>query len=387
MKPTIPEHEGRISDLMERSDLRRVSLDKLFGFTHEVMTVRGARGIQRVTQGAALPVIPAYESLQEAYVSFTGDEALAQFGRHRINQIYNGPTFLSALGETLGKLLMKDYRPTYRSDEIMTDTTSPSDFRVQDRVRIKYVDDLPTVDEDGPLEEISVTGDEKSSYAVITKAAKLTITRRAMLANDVQGIERTVAQMGRAASRTLAKRIWNKVISNANYGVDGLPMFHTDHANLGATALSAATLTAAREAIYAQMEPGSSERLGLSGPFLLVIPIELESTALPLNFCEKLPGSATDGNPWYHRFGPNGERIFVNPLMTDANDWILFDVGGNAGIIEVGYLMGKQFPQIVVANDEREGQMLSQDRIVYKMRHEYETNIADYRAAYKAVVT
>jgi hypothetical protein len=147
------------------------------------------------------------------------------------------------------------------------------------------------------------------------------------------------------------------------------------------------SLTAARQALFAQKEGNSDEPLGLSGPFLLVIPIELEDTALGINNSQSVPGT-TDGsaNPWYHRFGDHGERIFTNPLLVDGDDWCLFDVGGNAGIVELCFLNGVQSPQVIVSDDPREGQSFTQDRICYRLRFEFECDVIDYRGAYKSVV-
>jgi len=247
--------------------------------------------------------------------------------------------------------------------------------------------DLPAVDDDGPYDELAVTVDEKVSYGVITTGGTLTVTRRALLADDIGGIKRAVEMVDRAADRTLAQRGWNKLIANDTYDADGLALFHANHFNLGSAALSVTSLTAAREALFAQKEPGSDERLGLSGPFLLAIPIDLEAAALPINNCDRIPGSATDGNPWFHKFGPEGERIFTNPLFPDANDWCLLDIGGKVGIIEVGFLMGRQTPEIFQANDPKAGSALNQDRLVFKVRHEYNCEILDYKGAYKSVVT
>jgi hypothetical protein len=212
------------------------------------------------------------------------------------------------------------------------------------------------------------------------------VTRRAFLNNDVQGIQRAVEQLGRAAWRTLAKACWAKIINNDTYDVDGVALFHADHGNLGSTALSGASLTAARQAIFAQKEPGGDDRLGLGGgALLLVVPAELEATAIGIN---QWPGSGTEGNPWFHRFGAQNERIFANPLITsDANDWYLFDISGNVGILEVGFLMGNQMPQIIIASDSNKNPTFSQDRLVWKLRHEWGVEIVDYRGAYKGEVT
>ena len=122
----------------------------------------------------------------------------------------------------------------------------------------------------------------------------------------------------------------------------------------------------------------------------MVIPIDLESTALPLNHVQFLGQSLTDGsytlNPWIRRFGDRNENIFVNPLFTDANDWYLFDTSGNVGLIEVGFLMGKDQPELLLADNPLADETFTQDRVTYKLRWEFECAILDYRGAYKAAV-
>ena len=364
----------------------QMSMDRLFGISHHLKTEPGPKGFMRVTQGAPLEIDLGFKSLQEAYVNCSGDYDLRMFGK-RATQIFNDASFESIVANSLNKLLLRDFATNYRWQDIVSSITRVDNFHPANRPRVRYVADLPDIGDDGVYEEADVSGDEQVTYSVTQRGARLTITRRALINDDVGGITRTVEQLGRAAFRTLAKRVWNKVIENDPYSVDGLDMFHADHGNLGSAGLSPAALTAARAAIFAQTEPGSNERLGLSGPFLLVIPIELEPVALPINTSMVAPGTATDPNPWYERFGENSERIFTNPLCADANDWYLFDVSGNAGIIEVGFLMGKQTPEMILANAERVGEMMDQDRIIYKIRHEFEACILDYRAAYKAVVS
>lgn len=375
--------------IRDQNERMQIALDKTFGLTHAPQLVHGAHGLKRVVQGAILPYdVPAFDGLRDAYVRYTGDADLRYVGKSRVTQLVNMSTFENALANTLTHLLMKDYATDYRWRDVVTEITSPQNFKIQERVRAGYVADLAEVAEDGLYEEVPAFTDERVSYTVTQVGRTLTITRKVILADDIQAIKRLVDQLGRAAWRTLAKRVWVKLVSNDTYDVDGLPIFHADHGNLGADALSASSLTAAREAIFAQTEPGSSERLGLSGPWMLAVPIELEATALPINSCKVDPGTFSvtfQGNPWYHRFGPEGERIFANPLFSDANNWYLFDISGNVGIIEVGFLMGRQNPEIFV-EQEQTGQSLSQDRLVYKMRHEYEAEIVDYRGSYKAVV-
>lgn len=387
MRDAVADYISLAHDIEEKTQARQTALDKLFGLTHWTQVTTGRNGLQRVTQGSELPPGPGFDSLQEAFEAFSGDPHVLKLGQ-RITQA-STLDFPKALANTMNNLLLKAYGEVdYRLRDIVTSTTSAPNFKALERTRIKSVEDLEEIPEDAPYEEVGNSGDEGYSFAVATWGGFLTVTRHAVLANNVQGIQRAVEQLARAAARTLAKRCWDKVISNRAYGVDDLAMFHTDHANLGAAALSVAALNAARLAMFAQTEPGSDERLGLSGPFLLVVPVELEATARGINNCQYVPGSETfEANPWYQRFGPAGERIFANPLFTDTDDWCLFDTSGKVGILEIAFLLGKQNPTIQIADDPREGATFSQDRITYKLRHEYEVAIEDYRGAYKAVVT
>ena len=373
-------------DIRERSDRLQIALNKTFGVTHETRLAVGATGLNRIVQGAAFPEsIPAFSGIREAYVTMQGDPDLLYVGKRRILQS-GTPDFPSAMANVMSNLLLRDFNVEYRWRDIVSEFTSPSDFRPQQRGRMGFIEDLPDVGEDEPYDELVSNGDEGYQLTVNQKGGTLTVTRRAILADDVGAVQRLVAQAGRAAWRTLAKRVWNLVISNAVYGADGLPVFHTDHGNLGSTALSIAGLDAGRLAIFNQCEPGSTQRMGLGRKLFLAVPIELESKARQLGLCELDPSDVTKANPWKFRLGPNCEQVFANPLFDDQDDYYLFDTSGDVGLVEVGFLHGQQSPQIIVSNSATSGQTFSQDRYTWKLRHEYEVAVADFRGMWKSVV-
>ncbi len=380
----VRDHERAVHDISEKNDARRIALAKTFGLTHWPQLVKGPRGLLRVSQGEAFRPGPGFESLGHAYTAFTGDENFQRVAQLGVSD------FPSALADVMNSLLVKDYAgdAICRWREIVTSFSAPENFKLQQRSRIRHIEDLPDVGNDAPYEELVSHSDEGFSFQVNAKGGTLTITRAMIINDQVGAVKRLVEQAGRAAWRTLAKRCWSRVINNDLYPVDGVAMFNAAHGgNLGSAALSVTALNAARAVIFAQTEPGSTERLGQSGPYFLVVPIDLEATAFGINEAEFEPGK-TDGtpNPWHHRFGDHGERIFANPLMTDPSDWLLFDVSGNAGILEIGFLNGRQMPEFFVSSPDKD-QGFRQDRLVWKIRHEYEVVIDDYRAAYKAVVS
>lgn len=378
---------------LEPQDKLQIGLDKLLGLTHQVNIEADARGIQRVVAGEALESsIPPFRSLKSAYVEYTGDPDITGETRvPRLTAIFNTAGFPYALASTLNRLLLREYgEVNYRWQDIVTSITSASDFRNQERVRVGYFGDLSTVAESGPYTEIAAPTDERIQFAVGKRGNKLTVTRETIINDDIGMVQRKVRNLGRSAARTLAAFVWAFAIDNATYDADSLAWFVAGHSNLGSTTLSGtvttdvATLNAAKNAIFAQTEKDSAKTLGLKGPFLLVVPIDLEDYAIYLNISRYQDSSFTP-NPWFGKFGQNNERIFTNPLFSDATDWFLFDVSGNVDILELSFLQGRQMPEFFLADQPSVGQMFTNDELVWKIRHEYGGDILDYRGAYKCV--
>jgi hypothetical protein len=52
----------------------------------------------------------------------------------------------------------------------------------------------------------------------------------------------------------------------------------------------------------------------------------------------------------------------------------------------VGFVQGQREPQIFIQNDPTQGAVFTNDRITYKVRHEYGGDIVDFRPVGKNVV-
>jgi len=93
--------------------------------------------------------------------------------------------------------------------------------------------------------------------------------------------------------------------------------------NLHSSALDSTTLTAARVAML-KFKNAMGKPLGIVGD-TLVVPPDLEATALTLVSSERIVGNANnDVN--VHRGAYN---VIVNPYMTDTNDWALLCTTGH----------------------------------------------------------
>lgn len=335
--------------------------------------------------------VQAFRGIKDAYMFITGDRDLsfASGGFYRTSQTESAIStsdFPNILLNSMTKRLLQDYAEVGMGGLDQVFTTSPiNDYKTQDRVRMGYMGDLPTVLEAGDYVELAKPTDEKISYAVGKVGGLLTISEETIRNDDLGKIAAFPTRLARSGRRTLKQFITTFFSSNPNYDVDTTAWFHSNHGNLGAAVLSAASLNAAELALSKQTEKDSSKRLGLPLSWLM-IPVDLKASALQLN-------NNDDGtNPWFRRFGEPDPatglppRIIVNELLTDTNDWYCGCPIADAPCVEIGFLDNVQTPQIYLANQPTVGLMLSNDQIVYKVKMVFGGDIIDYRGAYKAVV-
>ena len=392
--------------------LERASMaaDRLFGITAAQLTELA--GIQRLdhqpffadvrsTQDiASYEQVPAFRSLREMYEFFTGDpEVSGRFDRRRIpadlrsRMDITSTTFSFVLGNTLARRLVSVYREIKYREELVISIKKPvRDFRTQEAVLVGGFPDLADVDpEAADFVEIAGVTDEESTYSLGQKGNILTITRKTIINDDISIINRLVNALGRAARRTHAKYVWNLLIGNANC-TDGTAMFTGAglHGNLGATALGHATALVAWQALAKFTEKDSGERLGLlDDPDIkpnLIGPVDLATTIDQIANEDFYYTGAND----LTTKTPNFLRGKVNPvtlsLLTDTNDWYLMLPANVAEIIEMGYLNGREEPEMFLADSPQSEQVFVADKIRHKIRHEYAGAAIDYRSGYKAVV-
>ena len=359
---------GRVKVMREPEEKLQMAMDRMMGLPVEDNS------------------IPAFHGIREAYVTYTGDSDVTGMlpAQMRVREDLTSTTFSNALGSTLRRLLLKDYNEQDYGISLLTQYSNVPDFRTQERARIGYFGDLPSVNpEAADYAELTAPTDEKASYSVITFGGLVTVTRKMIINDDLGVVPKIVGRLGRSARRTLAQRVFNLMITNpAIY--DSTAWFHASHGNLGAVALSATELDVVRTAMRNRTEKDSNKKLGIA-PYVLVVPHELEGKARQENMREYMDASNTP-NPVRFMFGRDGERIIVSPLLTDVTDWYVFANVAEAPTVEVGFLQGRTEPEFFLADDPNVDKMFTSDKIRYKVRHEFEAVVIDYRGAYKEVV-
>jgi hypothetical protein len=323
-------------------------------------------------------------SIREVYEVVAGDTAYMKVPPRglTVRESQFQADWAYTLGAALNRKLLASYaEPSYGEHTLMRPVPT-NNFRDQRVVGIDAPGDLPVIDpESQDWTDMSTLHDWEAAFSMAQRGAIISISRRVVLNNDVEAIQRFVDGLGRAARRTLARAVWSLWASNATYGADSKAWFHTDHANLQTTALAKAEVVAAISKLVAQTEPGSGEKLGARvqpGSLWLTVPPALWETAYGLN--------QEVGSSLFHLFGDNNEYVVVNPILSDASDWGVHRDVSEIESVRASFLNGREEPEIFLADTPGAGQMLLADKLQYKIRHEYGVGVAEYRGAVKAVV-
>jgi len=195
-----------------------------------------------------------------------------------------------------------------------------------------------------------------------------------MLINDDLGAFRNIGrELGLAATNTISDFVIG-FIKNNPVIYDNVALFHANHGNLGALALSESTLSTAITAMREQTSE-SGNPLNIV-PGYLVVPAELEFTAKKLVNSALVPGgSLNDINVLQGLV-----EVLVEPLLTDANNWYLVAKPSSIPTIEMGFLGGRETPEILVKED------FERDVVWYKGRIAFGGAVLDYRGFYGALV-
>ena len=341
--------------------------------------------------------VPAFSGIREMYTFFTGDTRVTgQFNRKRLppdlraKADITSTTFSYVLGNTMGRRLVSDYRSYDYLEGLLISIRKPvRDFRQQEAVLVGGFPDLDTVDpETADYDEIAGVTDEESTYTIGQKGNILMISRKTIINDDISLVLRLLRGLARAARRTHGKYVWNKFINNDTCS-DGTAWFTSGHGNLGSTAFSHAQGLVAYKALAKMTEKDSGERLGL-----LADRTVKPNIVGPIDIMETL--RQVEEEEYYYTSDdlttktPNPLKGLVkshaHPLLTDANDWGMLLPPDVIDIIEMGYLNGRQEPEMFVADSPQSEQVFVADKIRHKIRHEYAGAVIDYRSGYKGVV-
>ena len=345
--------------------------------------------------------VPVFRGIREAYNRYTGDVDVRGVIDQRITEAVSG-NFPQALGVSMERRLVKEYTrvPISQAWRKFVTIDSPSNFKTQDLIRLGGLGDLPIVAEDGNYTEwpAGVPGEEKASYNIAKRGKIFRITREMIKNDDLRIVRKIPVKMGQTAARTLAKFVFDLVLNYAGGAMNGgtiydaLALYHANHNNYTTDELNTTSLDLGITAMGNQTEQGSGEPLGIQAQYLLVAH-ERRSLAKILIDSEKRPIVATAGETGtIESINPNYKAVepIIVPngyLRNDTNNWFLLAKKEDLEYIVVGFLDGRETPEILLQDSPTVDVVFTNDRIRYKIRHEYSGVNVDYRGYYGGIVT
>lgn len=286
--------------------------------------------------------------------------------------------FSHVLMDVSQKAMLAGWQGSGETFPLWTKKGTLSNFHTAHRAGIAGFPQLPKVAEGAEYKYVS-TDDHGAPITLATYGGLFSITRQAIINDDLSAFSTIPANLGRAASRTIGDLVYSVLTTNGNF-VDGKTLFHADHGNIvtGAAPLSPAILGEARHKMRLQTD-GKGNSLNIA-PAFVIVPAALESAALQVINSTSVPGAETNSgimNPVNNM----GALIVESRLdAASASTWYVAAAQGS-DTIEVAYLDGADTPYI----EQQEGWTV--DGVSYKVRIDAGVAALDYRGVVKGTST
>lgn len=309
----------------------------------------------------------ARASLVDRGVSVSGQNAMSMVG---LAFTHSSSDFGQILIDVAHKSLLKGWETAAENFEQFTSRGTLTDFRAAKRVGLGDFGYLPQVGE-GEEYTYGTIGDEGASVALATYGKLFSITRQAILNDDMHLLTKIPEKMGQAARATIAKLVFALLTGNAK-AQDGKALFDASHKNT----ITNAVLDIANIDKGIQLMNGfvnaSGEPLEIEPEFML-LPTSMYTRGLQLIKSASVEGA--DANSGII----NPLRDIVTPVksarlqVADEKSWYLI----NKEAIEVSYLDGIDTPYM----EQQQG--FTVDGVSTKVRIDAGVNVIDYRGIVK----
>lgn len=258
--------------------------------------------------------------------------------------------FANLLANVAEKSMLMGYDEAEETFQLWTRPGTASDFKPIKRVDLNSFPSLELVPEGGEY-KYGTVGDRGETVQLATYGKLFSITRQAIINDDLNAFTSIPRRQGRAAIRTVGNLVYAVLTSNPNMS-DGVALFHATHNNLlTGSAPNTTSVDAMRVAMAKQKDGGeNAHALNIRLAHLLV-PMALEGTAKVVAESEFEVGAATRNNTT-----PNSVRgtfDVISDARLDAASASVWYGAANAGqhdTVEVTYLDGQDQPYLEAQN-------------------------------------
>lgn len=311
----------------------------------------------------------ARESLQrEGLQANFGDNM--ELARQAINSTSTFPAIMANLAN---KSVMVGFNEAETTYQIWAGKGSNRDFKEAARVALSEAGNLELVPEGGQFQQ-DFLGEASARTKVATYGKLFSLTRQAIINDDLGLFSKIATKYGSAAKRLVNKMVYAQLTGNVKMQ-DNVALFDSKHGNVAATgeALSVKAIAKAITAMRRQKGITGDATLNIT-PKYLVVPPELEMTAYQIVNSTAAVDGVNSGvvNPYKGRF-----VVVADAELTDPDAWYLVADASQHDTIEVTYLNGVETPRL----ETRQG--FDVDGIEYKVAFDCGVSALDFRGVFK----
>ncbi|OBU07429.1 ClpP-like prohead protease/major capsid protein fusion protein [Morganella psychrotolerans] len=281
--------------------------------------------------------------------------------------------FGNILTDVAYKSLITGWEEAEETFEKWTKKGQLSDFKTAHRVGLGGFPSLRRVREGAEYKYVTI-GDKGETIALATYGELFSITRQAIINDDMNALTDIPVKLGRAAKATIADLVYAVLTENGKLS-DGKALFGSDRKNTLTGGMDVDTISKGRTLMRQQKE---GERSLNIRPAFMLVPTALETQAIQVIGSGSVKGADVNANI----MNPvrNIADIIVEPRLDDASEkgWYMAARQGS-DTIEVAYLNGIDTPYI----DQQEG--FTSDGVTTKIRIDAGVAPLDYRGLVRVI--
>lgn len=262
-------------------------------------------------------------------------EAILTRAMHTVSDF---PDLLTGTG---ARLLKPAYEAARSPLVAMARKATAADFRPQSMLQLGEMPKLKKVSEAGEIKSVT-RGEAKETWALETYGSIFSLSRKALINDDLGAFADFASAAGQAAANTEADLIVSFLTQAAGVGPtmgDGKRLFHTDHGNAdnGGAPIDIDSVSAARVAMMTQTGLDGSTIISVRPDTLIVAPSNL--TVAEQFVAAISPARSDDSQPIKLSVVCEPRLEAINPL-----GWYIAD--SRLPALVLGGLAGNEGPQI-----------------------------------------
>ncbi|RPQ27688.1 ClpP-like prohead protease/major capsid protein fusion protein [Pseudomonas aeruginosa] len=345
------------ASVMARAGLEEQQSDNRYNF----MSLRELARASLVDRGIG---VASYSPMQMVGLAFT--HTTSDFG--------------TILIDVANRSMLAGWDEAEETFQLWTKKGMLSDFKTVHRVGLGEFPSLRQVREGAEYKYVTV-GSRSQPIALATYGEIFSITRQAIINDDMNLLTEIPRKMGMAAKATIGDLVYAILTSNPVLS-DGKALFHADHKNLqtgASSALSIESLSKAKTQMATQkteVEGGKPRTLNIRPAFVLT-PVALEDKAKQIIRSASVPGA--ESNSGIENPIRNFAEVIGEPRLDD-NSATAYYLAARQGsdTIEVAYLDGNELPYM----EQQQG--FTVDGVATKVRIDAGVAPLDFRGLQKS---